>query len=237
MSEPGLLIDNIVRRSYTARDSLAARPDVGRYVDCRLPIPRPFLGSGEIKLIIIGQDPTIKNAGRRGRINTVLNLDRKDSLRRYLAGLCEGLGISLDENVYATNAAKCFFTAPPAEIHKREGVNVLAASAALWLPILADELAVFPDAAVVSLGQPVLAILVKDGSSREVRDYWGYDDGWKQGAGHPMTAIEPEQTTLGRRIYPFPHQPSMSKRFYIDRISAYTGLLCAGMQGLLTGPV
>ena len=50
-------------------------------------IPKVFQGSGEIKLVILGQDPTVKNIKSRSMINTVLSLDRNGALRRYL-GVC-----------------------------------------------------------------------------------------------------------------------------------------------------
>ena len=73
-------------------------------------------GHGGIQLVVLGQDPTVKNAEARGRITTVLNLDKPGSLRSYLQRVCAGLGARLDENVYATNVIKNFFTMPPTTV-------------------------------------------------------------------------------------------------------------------------
>jgi hypothetical protein len=89
---------------------------LGQYVDGTLPIPKPYRGSGEIKLIVLGQDPTVKAVQDREAIRTVLNLDRKGSVRTYLAGVCHDLGLQLAENVYATNLYKNFFIRPPTQI-------------------------------------------------------------------------------------------------------------------------
>ena len=74
----------------------------------------PFIGRCETKLIIIGQDPTIRNADRRKNINVTLNLDKNGALRTYIEKICHSLGIQLD-NVYATNLFKYFYTIPPAQ--------------------------------------------------------------------------------------------------------------------------
>ena len=75
-------------------DQLKQDESLGRYVDGTLPIPKPYHGTGEIRLIVLGQDPTVKNPQGRKTIKTVLNLDRNRSVRAYLAGVCNGLGIA-----------------------------------------------------------------------------------------------------------------------------------------------
>ena len=198
------------------------------WVDSSLPIPRPHLGSGEIRLVIVGQDPTVQNPRSRASISTVLNLDRAGSLLKYLDGLCGDLGVSLTQNVYATNACKCFFSAPPTTIKRISEVEVLQAGARVWLPVLQYELAAFPDATVVSLGEPVLAMLVRPGFAHNMRDYWGYQPSWRSGYRYPVRAIEAEESTLGRRIYPFVHQPTMRgarAAFYRERRPEYIALV------------
>ena len=74
------------------------------YVDTSLPLPRPYQGTDDIRLVIIGQDPTVQREKSRQRIHTVLNLNQKQGLWRYLKMLCESLGLSLEQHVYATNA-------------------------------------------------------------------------------------------------------------------------------------
>jgi hypothetical protein len=100
-------IDEVVEHANAARAELARNSVVGPFVDTSLPIPMPYLGTGEIRLVIVGQDPTVQNPRTRANVRTVLTLDRNDHLKRYLEGLCDDLGLSLSENVYATNACNC----------------------------------------------------------------------------------------------------------------------------------
>lgn len=76
---------------------------LGQYVDKTLHIPQPYHGSGTIRLIVLGQDPTVKERERRKAIRTVLTLDEPGPLSNYLESLCNDLEIQLSENVYATN--------------------------------------------------------------------------------------------------------------------------------------
>jgi uracil-DNA glycosylase len=197
-------LDSIMARSNTALKQLS-QTEIGGYIDYDLPLPRPFLGGEDIRLIIIGQDPTVQRANSRRHVKTVLNLDKKHRLRPYLEQICQDLGLSLDENVYATNACKNFFREPPTSIHE---VNVLAASMPVWLPLLTEEVAAFPEAMVISLGEPVLAMLIKEGFPRDVKYYWGYHPKWKQGNRNVRQAVAAEQSTIGRPFHPFIHQPS-----------------------------
>ena len=152
----------IQTRAQEAHRQLAGSARIGKYIDTSLPLPTPFVGSGEIRLVIVGQDPTIQNAAKRTKIKTVLNLDKPNSLRKFIERLCSDLGLHLDEHVYATNAAKGFFTQPPTAIKKDDRFDVLAESRSVWGPILRDELKRFPGAAVISLGEPVLEAVLAD---------------------------------------------------------------------------
>lgn len=143
---------------------------------------------------MIGQDPTVQRLHSRRQVTTVLNLDKNGALKVYLEDLCRGLSLSLAENVYATNACKNFFTQPPTAI---KDVNVLIASAPIWLPVLSMELDQFPGAAVISLGEPVLSMLVKPGFPQQMRHYWGYHQRWRDGQTTPMCSITAEQSTIG----------------------------------------
>lgn len=224
----GSLPDWVVQEATSARDALRVDPVMGQCVDPTLPIPRPFVGSGEIRLVIIGQDPTVQNPRTRAAIRMVLTLDRSGHLRRYLEGLCADLGLSLDEHVYATNACKCFFTSPPTTILREHGIDVLEAGASRWLPILRRELSAYPGATVISLGQPVLSVLVRPECCRNMRDYWGYAPGWKGGRRIPMRAVDPDESTIGRRIHPFVHQPTQRgarTAFYRERRAEYVAFI------------
>ena len=37
------------------------KSEIGAYVDASLDPPQPFRGSGEIRLIVVGQDPTVQD--------------------------------------------------------------------------------------------------------------------------------------------------------------------------------
>ena len=210
---------DIRRRARAVLGDLSLDPNLGRFVDFTLDIPEVFHGEGEIRLIVLGQDPTVKNPRSRRRIKTVLNLDKSGSLQAYLCRICEGLGLNLDQHVYATNYLKNFFVTPPTQIKE---VVVLQEFGPIWLPLLEDELALVPRAPVITLGEPLLAALVRGEASARVRDYWGYTPGWRSGEIGPLYYLAPQDNRLQRTVFPFPHQPSMGKRFYRERLASYT---------------
>ncbi len=201
---------------------VAALPQLGAYLDSSLPVPKPYSGAGAIRLIILGQDPTVKAPDKRAQIGTALNLDKRGSLLAYLAHVCNGLGLDIRKDVYATNLWKGFFVSPPTQIRD---VDVLADSRDLWLPLLQEELSVFPDAPVLTLGEPLLRQLVLEDASPRVRDYWGYTDDWRAGETGPLRYLEASGNRLGRRVFPFPHQPSIGKLFYKQRLDEYIAYL------------
>jgi len=213
---------DIPGRATAVLRELKADPKLRRFVDCTLDIPEVFRGEGEIRLIILGQDPTVKNPASRRAIKTVLNLDKGGQLRDYLSRICELLGLSLDEHVYATNYLKNFFVNPPTQIDE---IDVFQGFGPIWLPLLRDELALFMRAPVITLGQPLLAALVRVEASPRVRDYWGYTPDWKSGDSGPLHYLAPQDNWLGRTVFPFPHQPSIAKQFYAERLASYTSFV------------
>ncbi|GMV42235.1 MAG: hypothetical protein AMXMBFR64_39510 [Myxococcales bacterium] len=193
-------------------------------------IPRPFVGGGPVRVVIIGQDPTVQRASSRASVRTVLNLDRKGSLRTFIERVCSDLGIDLDANVYATNLAKGFFSDPPTTILKRTGRDVLVETAPAWLPLLRRELDAFPEAVVISLGEPVLKALIKPEHPQEMKHYWGWRDGWKRRGPKPCVMLDSDHSTIGRRFFPFVHQPTMTgtrTEFYRWRWPDYTAFIRA----------
>ncbi len=199
-------------------DRLKQDQPLAKYVDGSLQIPKPYRGVADIKLIVLGQDPTVKDADDRKDINTVLNLDKNGSVRSYLAGVCNSLGIDLKENVYATNIYKNFFIRPPTQI---EDVNIFQEFAPLWLPLLIDELEEFGRVPAVTLGEPILAPLVGKEVPARVGHYWGYVPDWKSHALDPFQHIKPRENILERIVFPFPHQPSLRKQFYRINMNDY----------------
>lgn len=177
----------------------------------------PFNKDGkDIKLIIIGQDPTIRNVERRKGITTTLNLDKSGALRIYVEEICNGLNISLS-NVYATNVFKYFYTIPPAQTFE-----VLEKHLSPNLVLLEKELSNFPNCPIITLGEPVLQLLVS--KNAKVRDYWGYDAKTHKST-KSFKCVLPEENKLNRLIFPFCHQPSIRKDFYKDTLTQYIGFV------------
>jgi len=189
-----------------------------RFIDTSVPLPKNFRGSGEIKLILIGQDPTVKIAESRKSIKTVLNLDKNGSIKKYVTKICDALGIRLEENVFATNFAKNFFVSPPTSIKE---IDVLKESKKYWLPLLQSEIKEFPKAKIITLGEPLLNFLVKENFDKRVRFYWDYTKNWQERIDFKFRRIEEYQNDLDRVIYPLPHQPSLRKKFYLEKLEGY----------------
>lgn len=208
MKTSEILIESLqIRNSFKSKNDSKENP----IDDTLLPV-LPYRISNKIKLIILGQDPTVKNAKSRQTIEYTLNLDKAGSLRLYTNQICNALGISF-ENVYATNIFKYFYTQPP-----ERTMHVLHSHLPANLELLKDELAAYPKVPIIALGLPVLQLLAGEGS--QVRDYWDYNPKTKQSGGN-FTFCEPNLNKLGRRFYPFPHQPSVSKDFYGSNLPKY----------------
>ena len=128
--------------------------------------------------------------------------DEKAKLTVFLISVCTALDITLKENVYATNLCKCFFTEPPRKV---QSPKLIQETGPAWLDILRRELALFPDAAVISLGEPVLDVLLEVTARNRMKWFWGHHPRWKHIPHRPFQRVEPDQSTLGRRFYPFIH--------------------------------
>lgn len=199
---------DILRRELDVKSSMSVNP-----IDLQMPVISPYKGSAEIKLIIIGQDPTIRNVSSRKNITSTLNLDKNNSLKTYINSICERLGISL-ENVYATNLYKYFYTYPPADTPE-----VLQAHLEPNLELLKEELSEYKGLPVITLGQPLLQLLC--GENAYVRNYWGYEKKTGKTNGSFSHSIGSENK-LNRVFYPFPHQPSIRKEFYKNTLDLYS---------------
>ena len=173
----------------------------------------PYFGKDDIKLIIIGQDPTIRNEERRKNITCTLNLDKSGALRGYVEQICEGLGITI-ENVYATNVYKYFYSEPPAKTF-----DVLKKHLEPNLRLLSKELSAFPNIPIITLGEPVLKLLSNDDKVK-VREYWGYNPHTGSSNGK-FKFVSDNENKLGRIMFPFCHQPSIRKQFYKDTFEKY----------------
>lgn len=195
--------------------------ELSKFIDNKYEIPDTYTGTGEIKLIILGQDPTIKNPNKRKNITTVLNLDKSGELKSYLSQLCARLGVNLAENVYATNLLKNFFTDPPVSLDKLYKTDIIQKYSEIWIDVLMKELSYYPEVPVLILGEPLLKVLANDNQSKYVKYYWGYTSEWKNGTFEPFDYIKESQNKIHRLLIPFPHQPSIRKGFYRNQFDAY----------------
>ena len=173
----------------------------------------PYQGDSDIKLIIIGQDPTIKNEKQRSKIKYTLNLDKDGALKRYIEQICKGLGISIN-NVYATNVFKYFYSEPPAKTF-----DVLKKHLEPNIRLLNKELSAFPNIPIITLGEPVLKLLSFD-EKVKVREYWGYNPHTGTSDGE-FKFVSANENKLGRTLFPFCHQPSIRKQFYKNTFVEY----------------
>lgn len=186
-------------------------------------IPAVFMEATDptdIRLITLGQDPTIRNEQRRKEIRTVLTLDENQgNLYKYLNKICEGIGLSISQHMYATNLIKNFLKQPLTEVENSS--DVLDKLTYYWLPLLQEELSYFPGIPVLTLGEPMLRQLLTDKSKARVREYWGYVPDWKERAPTDFSCVVATENVLGRVVFPFPHQPSLQKGFYRATLTQY----------------
>lgn len=198
---------DIIAEALEIRASLTDYEE--NHIDTDLdPIP-PFKGNGRIKLVVIGQDPTITDVDERGKIKTTLKLDVAGPLRHYIERICAGLEITI-ENVYATNLFKYFYEKKPASTPA-----VLIAHLEGNLALLKKELSEYTDCIIITLGEPVLQLLTDE--KHRVKYYWGYKN-------DELHYLEPHENKLGLRVYPFAHLPSINSprsSFYRDRLDMY----------------
>lgn len=206
--------NTIIKISKEIRDKLKKELDFEENsIDDTLDPVKPFFGKDEIKLIIIGQDPTIQNEKQRKKITCTLNLNKNGSLKNYIEkDICFGLGITL-ENVYATNIFKYFYKEPPAKTF-----NVLQNHLNENLNLLVNELDKFPNVAIITLGEPVLRLL--DRTNSQVRSFWDYNKKTKMSNGNFSFCLG-RDNRLGKDSFPFPHQPSLMKDFYRNNLFQY----------------
>jgi len=203
----------ITQEAKKIRQALKESQDFdGNPIDLILPVVLPFRGNGEIKLIILGQDPTIKNVTSRKKITCTLNLDKNNALKTYVNRICSELDITID-NVYATNLFKYFYTERPAKT-----IDVLINHLQPNLDLLQRELSEFKNIPVITLGEPVLQLITNE--YEKVREFWDYNQKTKTTDGR-FTNSHAKDNQLNRDFFPFPHQPSIRKEFYKNTLTSY----------------
>lgn len=126
------------------------------------------------------------------------------------------------ENVYVTNLFKYFYTVPPAS-NLRILKNHLPKNLELLNKEISD-LNISIDCPIVTLGEPVLRLLLEEkrvtGKEKKVRYYWDYNSTTKSSDRH-FRFVDESKSALSHKFYPFCHQPSMRKPFYKDWLKEY----------------
>jgi uracil-DNA glycosylase len=206
-------IDDKIRQVYSI---ILSKPLLRVHVDTKHGIPAVHRGSGKIKLIIIGQDPTVKNKASRKNITSVLGLNRPGKMQRYVFGICERLNVDPLNELYATNLFKNFFEEPP-----DHDSDVLHKFYQFWFPVLEEELSRYRNIPVITLGDKVIQFISKENPDNLVRNYWGYTEDWHLGGCNLLKHIPPDENLLGKPVFPFPRQPSIIKEFYASRLDRY----------------
>ncbi len=168
----------------------------------------------DVKLIFIGQDPTVRNQKSRENIKVTLNLDKENSLKTYLKTVCDILQVDIEKEVYATNLYKCFFKIPPADDQ-----TILTRHFKIWMDLLIHELSIFENAIFITLGEPLIKQLIHS-NSKKVNYYWDYIGQTKSGMNFKCN--EPYENYLQKRIYPIAHQPTWNQNeFYKTYLNDY----------------
>jgi len=168
----------------------------------------------DIKLVFIGQDPTVRRKESREQIKSTLNLDKENNLKFYLKEVCKNLQIDIEKEVYATNLYKCFFSFPPADDE-----TILTRQFKYWADLLINELKVFEDPIIITLGEPVIKQLIH-AENKKVKYYWDYIG--KTNSGGNFKFVESNENYLQKRIYPIAHQPTWNRnKFYKEYLKDY----------------
>jgi len=199
-----------------------ANSEISSHIDKTLTPPAPFRGNGEIKLIILGQDPTVQNPAYREKVKVTLLLDQPGGLRTYLGKVCKGLGIDLDGNIYATNLLKNFFKVPPDTLRDSDP-KFFQKAADFWIPLLKEEIEEFENVPVLPLGEPVLNCLTTSPEWELIRYHWGYEGPGKYGKN--FSYIKPSDNVLSRVVFPFPHLPGRSHKIYQQQMEGYLAFM------------
>lgn len=178
----------------------------------------------QVKLVIIGQDPTIQDkteASKKRQQEITISLDLNNengNLRHYCKLISKNLGLNIDKEVYATNLCKCIFKEKPAYN------GVLNKHSNQWLPLLKKELGIFSEKVIfITLGEPLIVQLINS-NSKKVNYYWDYMG--QTISGGNFKCNEAHENYLHRRIYPIGHQPTWSRnKFYKTYLEDYLNFI------------
>ncbi len=118
-----------------------------------------FKKGGELRLMLIGQDPTISR--KPERVKYVLMLDQENGqLSRWLRGEVFGEDNFRSLTLYATNLVKCSFTRPPSTA-RRGAFEFLQPYFQNCKDYLAEEISEFQPALVLTLGETAHKLFVE----------------------------------------------------------------------------
>jgi uracil-DNA glycosylase len=125
--------------------------------ELRLLVAPYFREGNDLRLMLIGQDPTIRREPER--VKCVLMLDQKNGqLSRWLRGLF-GADNFDSLTLYATNLVKCSFSAPPSTA-KQGGLRFLRPYFENCKAYLVQEISHFRPTFVLSLGEPTHKLFI-----------------------------------------------------------------------------
>ena len=210
----------LARRTEEITETLRSS-DLGKYIDrSGLVAPIPFRGEGEIKLIVLAQDPTVRKMRHRQELKVTLQLDKEHAegrLPKYLRDICGKLGLDLDQNLYATNIVKNFFTDRPDQIDR----SIIQRAFPYWAELLNQELGEFKDIPIITLGEPVINCFMP--KPIKIKYYWGFQ-GPRLYNGE-MKHIVPTENTLQRHIFPFAHIHGLKYSLYNGNLTRYVSYM------------
>lgn len=175
----------------------------------RYPFPEPFRGTGEIKAIVLGADPTrISKDETSQPFEVVFELDNPKS--PYWRGigknirLIDGLG---EDNLYVQNLCRNYFTK---ETSKNKEWELIARN--YWIPFLRKELdELFPQSIPILITTQFIlrACLISGRPMKPLSIYEG------------NKAIAPEENLFGRKLLALYRHHSYS----LDHWKDYAGFL------------
>ena len=92
------------------------------------------------------------------------------------------------------------------------------------LKLLTEEIRSYGKIPIITLGEPILRILMNESYPSEMKYYWDYDKQKKQ-SNMEFKYCEKEMNLLSRDLFLFPHQPSMVKQFYKKTLNDYLNFM------------
>lgn len=157
-------------------------------IDDYIPFPKPYIGKGDIKAIVIGADPSTNNSLR---FDTVFDLNGEDN--RYFSGIkrnLQAIGLTLD-NIFVQNFCQNYFTKTSYD----QKANWRRASG-VWYQFIRDELDKRYDRSIpLLITSELIMKRYIDQDIIEKNTYY-YDN-------PEIVPIESNEIISGRKVFPF----------------------------------